>query len=242
MSEFDGADNPGLFNEDVLGKVAPNRNVIVVPSGSGRPIELQTVDVVPEEYTVYEQEAARVIKGERLILRTGESLIPGVYTYDPDGELGRPFDRYAARFLGADYESVPNSLVGPVLRTRRVADEEHFRSLVGPFPQQMPTPREPRESALMYDHPAIDERIGMRSRTPRHWIRLEAGADADEHLRGKTIAARVAFFILDVEANGVIPIIYDESGHDDFHLPPRELVLPNPWLYVVMYEGDPDEL
>ncbi len=236
MAIGEGIQNQGLFPESEVLK----RNAIIVAAGNGVPIELQTVDIVPETYTLYENDVERTIEGERLVLRTGESLIPAAYTDDSE-------DDSLVNFANA-YESIPDSLVGPLLRTKELGDEVRFQELVGPFTETEEARRaredaERQEAALLY-RPRIKDwhpHIGVRGWHDDYWLRLEPGPSAEPHALGKTTAARVAFFLWDVQLGGAVPIIHDESGNNGIHYPPTQFILPNPWLYVVRFEGDPDD-
>lgn len=223
MSEFNT--NPGLFDPNSLER----KNAIFVAAGNQRIIELQTATVSPEEFTVTEGDFDRTVMGEKLLLRDGSTLVPANYINN-DG------DRSLSIFAN-DYESVPDSLEGPLLRTRDDGDAIRFQEMVGPI-KETPESKQARLAAERRRwKPATDNRLGVRVRHD-YWIRLEPGVFAEPHAVGKTIAARVAFFMVDAKLNGVVPIIYDESGVNDMYDPPKQFILPNPWLYVATEKQD----
>jgi hypothetical protein len=223
MTEF--AENPGLFPASYVER----RNAIIVESGNGTPIELQTVEAVPETYSITIADSEVAIPGERLILRTGETLIPAAYTQDEDDSLV---------ILATSYESIPDSMEGPLLRTRKRGDEIRFQELVGSFEDK--GKQIPEEQIAVFEHGSLF-RLGVRNSFHGYWLRLNAGLDSEPHARGKILVARIAFLLRDVNLDGIVPIINDESGNEIMYDPPKQFEVPNPWLYVIASDGDPDD-
>jgi len=178
---------------------------------------------------------------EELVMHDGTVLAPAEYL-SYEGE-----DRLLVDF-GRELQPVPpeeSQVRSPSMRTRDVYSNTRFLNAVHMQGSNVhPLPGR-QNAAVRKDAESYFERLQLlHSYEPGLWLRLEGKKDADDHIRGKILIAKLVLFITEIvdintETYGIFPAIlnYDESK---FHLIPEQLNIADPWLYVQL-EEDPED-
>jgi len=204
---------------------------------SGGSVELYEVDVRPITIAVGQSQQ----QFDELVMHDGTILAPAEYlSYEGD-------DRLLVDF-GRELEPVPpdqSPTRAPSIRTRDVYSNTRFLNAVHMQGSNVhPLPGRHNASSRQ-DAESYYERLQqLHSYEPGLWLRLEGKDDADEHIRGKVLIAKLVLFITEIvdvraETYGIFPAIlnYNESK---FHLLPEQLRLVDPWLYVQL-DDDPED-
>jgi len=132
-------------------------------------------------------------------------------------------------------EPVPDALDGPYLRTRAAGENFRFLESVRGLASNF----ERLESQISLGETIDAERAADDLQAAlRHekelWLPFEAGPNADGHIAGKIIVARLALFMSESPYNGspgIYPIVFN---HDEGHFTPvpEQLRMMHSWLYV----------
>ena len=142
-----------------------------------------------------------------------------------------------------ELEPVPDVLDGPLLRTRersenlRLLDAVRMLGANGNNLEKQLTRAEYAEAERY--HKKLEHIL-----TYEHdlWLRLEAGRQAEKHMRGRTMIARLAYFITKLDDGhrgvpGIFPAIFS-SDQMKLRLIPPQLKLHETWLYVEVDDVD----